>query len=192
MVLDNVRKSIFGWARQSTGSFTDGSFDPRGSIHGMKGFHKMDDDENWAQQREPAHLQRNKTERRRLQGLMRSDSSMSKLSTPSLKDGNTFMQRMNVWMINEGKRQTFVAIWILCVGTLRARDDTDGDTVDNAWRSPLLFFIITSKTTSQAREERSVIPTQQPEAVPLFFKSTSLSFFCLYVGTLSATFDGRL
>lgn len=118
MVLDNVRKSIFGWARQSTGSFTDGSFDPRGSIHGMKGFHKFDDDENWAQQREPAHLQRNKTERRRLQGLMRSDSSMSKLSTPSIKDGNTLMERVNVWMINEGKRQTFVAVWILCVRPL--------------------------------------------------------------------------
>ncbi|KIK07073.1 hypothetical protein K443DRAFT_673646 [Laccaria amethystina LaAM-08-1] len=58
---------------------------------------------------QPVHLQRNKTERRRLQGLQRSltASSMKKPAEPK-----TLRERFGIWMINEGGRQLFFGVWI--------------------------------------------------------------------------------
>lgn len=58
----------------------------------------------------PTHLQRNKTERRRLQPLQRSDSNLAKRP---LVEAKGWRQRYDVWMINEGGRQMFFGIWIL-------------------------------------------------------------------------------
>lgn len=59
---------------------------------------------------QPGHLQRNKTERRRLQPLQRSDSNVAKRPTPGTMG---WRQRYDVWMINEGGRQLFFGVWIL-------------------------------------------------------------------------------
>ena len=49
----------------------------------------------------PTFLNRNKTERTRLQGLVR---TMSGSSGPSVKaEGLTFAQRAKVWMVNDGE-----------------------------------------------------------------------------------------
>jgi hypothetical protein len=54
------------------------------------------------------HLQRNKTERRRLQGLQ----MPSKAFTPAPFKPETFRQKFNVWMINEGGKRVFFFVWI--------------------------------------------------------------------------------
>jgi len=51
-------------------------------------------------------LQRNKTERRRLQGLQRSGS------TRADKGPRTAKEKFNVWLINEGGRQLFFGVWV--------------------------------------------------------------------------------
>jgi hypothetical protein len=62
------------------------------------------------------NLQRNKTERRRLQGLMRSDSTTNGNRAPA---GPMDVKRMSMaerwdaWMVNEGGRQIFFGLWIL-------------------------------------------------------------------------------
>lgn len=58
----------------------------------------------------PTHLQRNKTERRRLQGLQRSNTTISTISGPAKRA--TFREKFDVWMINEGGRQLFFGVWI--------------------------------------------------------------------------------
>ncbi|KAG6898083.1 hypothetical protein C0992_006003 [Termitomyces sp. T32_za158] len=58
----------------------------------------------------PTHLQRNKTERRRLQGLQRSNTAISTRSGPPKRV--TFREKFDVWMINEGGRQLFFGVWI--------------------------------------------------------------------------------
>ena len=60
---------------------------------------------------QPSHLQRNKTERRRLQGLQRSDTTASARQAPS--EPLTFREKFAIWRINEGGRQFFFATWIL-------------------------------------------------------------------------------
>src|SRR6266852_4744426 len=59
---------------------------------------------------QPSHLSRNKTERFRLQGLQRSTTNKSPTRGPAPK---TFKQHVDLWMINEGGRQLFFAVWIL-------------------------------------------------------------------------------
>ncbi|TFK31836.1 NADPH oxidase [Crucibulum laeve] len=59
---------------------------------------------------QPSHLQRNKTERRRLQGLQRTNTTTSVTRTPP--EARTMMQKYKVWMINEGGRQMFFGIWV--------------------------------------------------------------------------------
>lgn len=61
---------------------------------------------------QPKHLQRNKTERRRLQGLQRSNT-VGSITRPAPNQAKTFKQRFDVWMINEGGRQLFFGVWIL-------------------------------------------------------------------------------
>jgi len=53
------------------------------------------------------HLQRNYTERRRLQGLHRTRTNDMTPRTP-----RTFKEKFNVWLINEGGSQMFLGIWI--------------------------------------------------------------------------------
>jgi NADPH oxidase 2 len=55
----------------------------------------------------PSHLQRNRTERRRLQGLQRSNTSSTKSYQP-----RTFMEKWDRWMINDGGKRLFFAVWI--------------------------------------------------------------------------------
>jgi hypothetical protein len=57
------------------------------------------------------HLQRNKTERRRLQGLQRSLTVTSMTGSGDSKN-HSWMERFNLWMINEGGRQLFFGVWI--------------------------------------------------------------------------------
>jgi len=59
----------------------------------------------------PVHLQRNKTERRRLQGLQRTDTNRSIPKQAPEKTG--WKARWDVWMINDGGRQLFFGVWIL-------------------------------------------------------------------------------
>lgn len=61
---------------------------------------------------QPNHLQRNKSERTRLQGLQRSNTTVSNAGQP-LNHPRTFKQKIGIWMINEGGRQLFFGIWIL-------------------------------------------------------------------------------
>jgi NADPH oxidase len=57
----------------------------------------------------PGHLQRNKTERRRLQGLQRTLTN----SAPKAYKAKSYRQKFDLWMINEGGRQLFVGVWVL-------------------------------------------------------------------------------
>ena len=59
---------------------------------------------------QPAHLQRNKTERRRLQGLQRSNTTASKPVTPY--EPRTLKEKWDRWMINEGGTRLFFAVWV--------------------------------------------------------------------------------
>ena len=57
------------------------------------------------------HLQRNKTERRRLQGLQRTLTNVSTNSGPAKP--RSFANKFNTWMINEGGRRIFFFVFIL-------------------------------------------------------------------------------
>lgn len=57
-----------------------------------------------------SYLQRNKTERRRLQGLQRSNTTTSAQVTPYVP--HTWGEKWNLWMINEGGRRIFFFVWI--------------------------------------------------------------------------------
>lgn len=65
---------------------------------------------NYAGGSQPGHLQRNKTERRRLQGLQRSNTNTSVTKAPARP--KNWRQRFDLWMINEGGRQLFFGVWI--------------------------------------------------------------------------------
>ncbi|KAI0342373.1 NADPH oxidase [Trametopsis cervina] len=57
-----------------------------------------------------SYLQRNKTERRRLQGLQRSNTNASQKTAPYVP--RTWQEKWNLWMINEGGRRIFFFVWI--------------------------------------------------------------------------------
>ncbi|KAI9437961.1 NADPH oxidase [Lactarius indigo] len=59
---------------------------------------------------QPAHLQRNKTERRRLQGLQRSTTTTSRVVRPY--EPKTFAEKWRHWMINEGGKRLFFFVWV--------------------------------------------------------------------------------
>lgn len=61
---------------------------------------------------QPSHLTRNKTERRRLQGLQRSNTTGS-ITQPTPNQVKSLKQRFDLWMINEGGRRLFFFVWIL-------------------------------------------------------------------------------
>jgi hypothetical protein len=61
---------------------------------------------------QPGHLRRNKTERRRLQGLQRSNT-VGSAAPPDFTKAKTFQQRFKVWMINEGGRRLFFGVWVV-------------------------------------------------------------------------------
>ena len=71
---------------------------------------------------QPSHLQRNKTERRRLQGLQRTNTNSSGPVTPYVP--RTTMEKYKHWMINEGGRRLFfftfmlLHVLVLVFGTL--------------------------------------------------------------------------
>lgn len=55
-------------------------------------------------------LHRNKTERRRLQGLQRAQSNSSAIARVEEK---TLQDVFNIWLINEGGRQLFFGVWVI-------------------------------------------------------------------------------
>jgi hypothetical protein len=59
---------------------------------------------------QPAHLQRNKTERRRLQGLQRFNTAIP--ATTMVYQPKSFWEKWDRWMINEGGKRLFFFIWI--------------------------------------------------------------------------------
>lgn len=58
----------------------------------------------------PTHLQRNKTERRRLQGIMRPDLNQQVASVN--QKPVTLSEKWNHWMVNEGGKRLFFSVWI--------------------------------------------------------------------------------
>lgn len=56
-----------------------------------------------------AALQRNKTERKRLQGLQKTISTVHKIRAAEPK---TLQERFKVWLINEGGKELFFGVWI--------------------------------------------------------------------------------
>ena len=61
---------------------------------------------------QPSHLSRNKSERRRKQGLQHAISTASRTkSQPQLE--LTWRQKYDRWMINEGGRRLFFGVWVL-------------------------------------------------------------------------------
>lgn len=60
----------------------------------------------------PTTLQRNKTERRRLQGLMRTDTLVDKPQSTAAKVTG-LAARWQAWMVNEGGRRIFFGVFIL-------------------------------------------------------------------------------
>jgi hypothetical protein len=59
---------------------------------------------------QPGHLQRNKTERRRLQPLQRTNAPGTAPKGPYKP--KTLLDKWSVWMINEGGRRLFFFVWI--------------------------------------------------------------------------------
>ena len=72
---------------------------------------------------QPSHLQRNMTERRRLQGLQRSNTSNAYNKVEPYKP-RTLREKWALWMINEGGRRMFFFVWcflhvlVFVLGTL--------------------------------------------------------------------------
>lgn len=60
----------------------------------------------------PAHLSRNKTERRRLQGLMQTGTRSLATIKPTNVKLLKWKERWAHWMVNNGGRQIFVAVWL--------------------------------------------------------------------------------
>jgi len=60
---------------------------------------------------QPAHLQRNRTERGRLQGLQRFNTAVPMTTTPY--EPKTFWEKWDRWMINEGGKRLFFSAWVL-------------------------------------------------------------------------------
>ena len=95
MALSKIRKSFF--AAKDAFDFSDGK-------------RVLLPDDPPPLPRQAGHLTRNRTEKRRLQGLMRE---------PMVVDGDgtgrflTAAQQWKVWMVNEGQRRLFYAVWIL-------------------------------------------------------------------------------
>jgi len=133
---------------------------------------------------QPSHLQRNKTERRRLQGLQL-------VLTPSLESKEPAHKKLHekwdVWMINEGGRQLFFAVWIflhLLVAAFGAVNYQFKDNLVNAratfgvtYSALCLFFVF-------CNFEPFLL--QLLLALPLWcFMSTSYSSSFLSAGTLS-------
>lgn len=61
----------------------------------------------------PTTLQRNKTERFRLQGLMRSDSAKKDSSQSAAQKALGIADRWRAWMVNEGGRRIFFGLFLL-------------------------------------------------------------------------------
>ncbi|GFZ49171.1 hypothetical protein JCM24511_06921 [Saitozyma sp. JCM 24511] len=78
----------------------------------------FDKENDRAVQSGPTFLRRNKSERVRLQGLMRSMSVSSRLTATSTsgEDGTGekagWKERFEVWMVNEGSRRFFMLVWV--------------------------------------------------------------------------------
>src|SRR6266850_3007864 len=92
---------------------------------------------------QPAHLQRNKTERRRLQGLQRTNVTTSKPVTPY--EPRTLKEKWNLWMINEGGRRLFFAVWVFLHLLVAVFGLLHSGLKDNITQARALFGVTFSK-----------------------------------------------
>lgn len=60
----------------------------------------------------PTHLARNKTERRRLQGLMQKTEVVKRAVVPINPKMLRVKERWDYWMVNDGARQLFMGVWV--------------------------------------------------------------------------------
>ncbi|KAG8895960.1 hypothetical protein FRC01_012105, partial [Tulasnella sp. 417] len=60
----------------------------------------------------PTHLARNKTERRRLQGLMQKGQEVKKAVAPTNPKVLRLKERWDYWMVSGGARKLFMGVWI--------------------------------------------------------------------------------
>lgn len=90
----------------------------------------------------PSTLQRNKTERRRLQGLMRVDSTTA-APRPFESTGlvATLRARWDHWMVNDGGRQLFFGVYVLLHLLVFALGFVHYDLKDNSVGARKLFGI---------------------------------------------------
>lgn len=92
------------WKRSSSFDFSDGKIPPLTQHPDMD--NPFADNVN-----QPSHLERNKSERRRLQGLQRSNPMTTMTPTPYKPQG--WHDKWRVWMINEGGKRLFFSFFVL-------------------------------------------------------------------------------
>jgi NADPH oxidase 2 len=95
---------------------------------------------------QPAYLQRNRTERTRLQDLQRSNTSSTKSVAPY--EPKTFKDKWNLWMINEGGKRLFFAIWVFLHILVAIFGFFNYGLKDNLTAARALFGVTFSASTS--------------------------------------------
>src|SRR5216683_1273976 len=127
---------------------------------------------------QPAHLQRNKTERRRLQGLQRTNTSASKPVTPY--QPKTLKEKWDLWMINEGGKRLFFSVWVFLHLLVAVFGFLNYDLKDNLTGARATFGI-TYRTSllphchSPLPQQLISIPQPSPVLLPLSSILTSSS-----------------
>ncbi|KDR77165.1 hypothetical protein GALMADRAFT_139180 [Galerina marginata CBS 339.88] len=102
------------------------------------------------------HLQRNKTEWRRLQGLQtRGTGTLSGNNKPA--DERTLVNKINVWMINEGGRQLFFGTWVFLHLLVAVFGFIHYQEKDNLVTARSMFGITYGAPTSMARTAALVL-----------------------------------
>lgn len=96
---------------------------------------------------QPAHLQRNKTERGRLQGLQRFNTTATPKTT-TVYEPKTFWQKWDRWMINEGGKRLFFSAWILLHLLVAVFGFLNYDLKDNLTTARATFGITFSELSS--------------------------------------------
>jgi NADPH oxidase 2 len=120
-----------------------------------------------------SYLQRNKTERRRLQGLQRSTTSVHDQVTP-FKPQN-WQQKWQLWMINEGGRRMFFFVWIFLHLLVLALGTLHYGLKDNLVGARATFGVTFSTYPVHIQVTIAwLILTLQPSHVRLLLSSTSM------------------
>ena len=125
----------------------------------------------------PGHLQRNKTERRRLQGLQRSNTNTARPVTPYVP--RTTLEKFNLWMINEGGRRLFFFTFLFLHALVIAFGFMHYQLKDSSVTARATFGITFRESTFPLVRSR---PTQHlltslrnPKLLPVRLRSSSTS-----------------